>query len=336
MTEIFVGFDSAWTDNVKAPGAICAISRRAEGFEFIPPRLARFAEAGSFIEALTNPDGFMLIALDQPTRVPNAEGGRPAERVAASVISRLGGGVQPARRTGGGASTFGEAAPLWPFLSRLQATEDPYASRSALTGRHLIEVFPALALPSMIPSIWQRGRAAKYNPVTSTHKREDWPLVCLGAAYFAEGLGVGPVSKWLSEASQNREPTKSDQDRLDAVLCLLVALQWRLGPPDASMLIGDLRNGYIVAPVIEPVAEVLRASASVRGVPINDPSTRIAEAPYAHSPVMTAPPRRASETRALPCGLSPKSRARLSAWLDIASRRLTCAHYWSSWPVPAI
>jgi predicted RNase H-like nuclease len=83
-----------------------------------------------------------LVAIDQPTIVPNQSGMRPAERVAASAISWLGGGVQPANRSRIG--MFDDGAPIWRFLTNLGALENPERTRSADDGLYIMEVFPAL------------------------------------------------------------------------------------------------------------------------------------------------------------------------------------------------
>ena len=51
-TTSIIGFDSAWTDNPRAPGAICTIRiDRAGRRTLVPPRLASFAESLAAIEA---------------------------------------------------------------------------------------------------------------------------------------------------------------------------------------------------------------------------------------------------------------------------------------------
>jgi predicted RNase H-like nuclease len=72
-----------------------------------------------------------LVALDQPTLIPNATGLHPVDRIAASLISWLG-GVRPANR--GKAGMFDDAAPLWRLKQRLGATEDPEASPQTTSG----------------------------------------------------------------------------------------------------------------------------------------------------------------------------------------------------------
>ncbi len=74
---IIFGFDSAWTDAPRAPGAICAIRFDQDGKAgFIAPRLVSFAQALDVIEKERLRFALCLIALDQPTIVPNATGMR--------------------------------------------------------------------------------------------------------------------------------------------------------------------------------------------------------------------------------------------------------------------
>jgi predicted RNase H-like nuclease len=82
--DIYIGFDSAWTDNSKAPGAICSVGiETGHARRFHAPQLVSFDEALTFIRRVRSDDGATLIALDQPTLVPNLTGMRPVERVAA-------------------------------------------------------------------------------------------------------------------------------------------------------------------------------------------------------------------------------------------------------------
>ena len=161
--DVYIGFDSAWTDNPKAPGAICAVAiENRAPVRFYAPRLATFDQALLFIEQARSDSGITLVALDPPTIVPNLTSLRPVERLAASLISWLGGGVQPSNR--GKIGMFCDAAPVWRFLTALRATEDPEGCRSAADGLYLLEVFPALALPSLNSKFFGRLAAPTYNP----------------------------------------------------------------------------------------------------------------------------------------------------------------------------
>jgi predicted RNase H-like nuclease len=66
-----------------------------------------------------------------------------------------------------------------------------------------------------------------------------------------------------------QNPNKFHQDRLDAAICLLIAIRWRLGARGESVVIGDLQSGYMVAPVSGAVMTRLSHDAFARGVPVN-------------------------------------------------------------------
>ena len=147
-STIIFGFDSAWTDSPKAPGAICAIAFDDSGqVEFHEPRLVSFAAALTFIEALRKDFAVSLVALDQPTIVPNGSGSRPIDKVAASLVSFVGGGVQPAYRSKIG--IFCENAPVWSFLSRLNASEAPVEARTARAGNFSLKCFQHSPFPRL-------------------------------------------------------------------------------------------------------------------------------------------------------------------------------------------
>lgn len=266
--EVFIGFDSAWTDNPKARGAICALALRDDNVvSFEAPRLASFAEALAFIDAHRSRSGVTFIAIDQPTIVPNLTSLRPVERVAASLISWLGGGVQPANR--GRVGMFCDASPIWSFLRALDVTHNPLKARSASEGLHVIEVFPALALPTLNPAFFRRNAAPKYNPARRRKFRmQDWRSVALSAARWFEGEGFDDASKWCRDAARIDAPKKADQDRLDAMLCLLIALWWRRGARESSVMLGCTKLGYIVTPASPDVRTRLVAAAGPIGVEV--------------------------------------------------------------------
>ena len=263
---IIVGFDSAWTDAPKAPGAICALAFDGSGaLTFLPPQLASFAQALEFIKAKRPDYSFCLVALDQPTIVANAAGCRPVERVAASLISFIGGGVQPANTSKLG--MFCDRAPIWKFKRELGAQEEPETSRAAQAGLFLIEVFPALALPAFKGCFAQRLRGPKYNPANRRFRIEDWQAVALAVAEAARDLGVHELCDWATEMSRKTAPRKADQDLLDAAICTLVGLIWRSCDRSMSAMIGDLSAGYMIAPVSPETRLRLSLSAVTRGVP---------------------------------------------------------------------
>ncbi len=265
--DTLIGFDSAWTDNQKAPGAICALMMEGgQPKAFYAPRLSNFNDALAFIDAVRSPTGATLVALDQPTIVPNLTSMRPVERVAASLVSWMGGGVQPSNR--GKVGMFCDSSPIWGFLTRLNATETPEEARTATTGLHLMEVFPALALASLEPRFFKRLAAPRYNPARSkTFRIGDWQLVSEVAARHFRDFGADDAAAWCTAEAERTTPKKADQDRLDAMLCLLVAMRWRLAPREHSMMAGTLEAGYMVFPASIDVRARIAPVAAARGIP---------------------------------------------------------------------
>lgn len=266
--DTYVGFDSAWTDKPKAPGAICALTvEDGRPARFYEPRLTSFTEALQFIGEVRSEDGVTLVALDQPTIVPNATSMRPVERVAASLVSWLGGGVQPANT--GKVGMFCAKSPIWPFLRSLSAREDPEAARRAETGLHLIEVFPAISMPTLEPSFYGYKAGPRYNPARrKTFRHSDWKRVAQAAADRFDAFGAGAAATWCANETNREKPGKADQDRLDAMLCLLVGLRWRLSPREDSLMIGTLSEGYMICPASSDVRVRISLAAARYGVPV--------------------------------------------------------------------
>lgn len=265
---IFFGFDSAWTDSPRNPGAICAIAYSPHGdVTFEEPKLVSFDEASEYIRETCVGYGYAMVAIDQPTVVPNEKGSRPVDKVAGSLVSFIGGGVQPANR--GKVGMFCNDAPIWRFLSALGFSQQPAKARSDATGRHVIEVFPALSLPALNGEFAMRLSGPKYNPQNRKKFRQDhWHSVARTAASTAERLGVIQLRDWAQEIASLPNPRKSDQDRMDAALCALIGLIWRAGPTELSTSIGYVVSGYMVTAVSDSTRERLRLAAAKRGVPM--------------------------------------------------------------------
>jgi len=266
--DCYIGFDSAWTDSAKAPGAICAVDiEHGKAVRFHPPQLVSFEQAQTFVQRRRSCSGNTLVALDQPTIVPNLTGMRPVERLAASLVGWLGGGVQPSYR--GRTTMFGDAAPIWRFLANLSAVERPEEARVATAGLYVIEVFPALALASLDVGFFGRLAAPKYNPQRKSFRIGDWARVADAVARESRTFGCDELTNWSSNAGQIRRPHKADQDMMDAALCMLTSLRWRLRPRLESLFLGDTTNGYMILPVVPTVRHHLVAQSRRFSVPID-------------------------------------------------------------------
>jgi predicted RNase H-like nuclease len=89
------------------------------------------------------------------------------------------------------------------------------------------------------------------------------------AAAEARRLGCEAGAEWLP-CLDVETVRKGDQDKLDALICLLVGLRWRLETRERSVILGCLEHGYMVAPVTAVMHDRLSQAAALRRVPIDD------------------------------------------------------------------
>lgn len=263
MRSAFVGFDSAWGG--KAEGGICtAIFDGGRLERFCTPEPASFDHATATIEQCRHDADYTLVAIDQPTMVPNAVGMRPVEKVAQALKT----GVQPANLR---KELWWPRAPIWTFLDNLCANEDPRRARSDADGLHVIEVFPGLALPALVGALdhTTKSKNFRYNPIKSNFAVEDWNLVTSAVRTQAKQAGLAPFADWarpMCELDRWQKPSKADQDHLDALICLIIARKWRCGDEDTHVL-GDWR-GHMVTPLSKEGRKRIEASAIKRCVPV--------------------------------------------------------------------
>ena len=98
-----------------------------------------------------------------------------------------------------------------------------------------------------VPTGPPRRRLPKYNPepeedLLSTGLQH----VCVQMSDAFKDRGLAGIVQWIDNAGRLSNPTKPDQDRLDACLCLLVALH--LAEGSECLMVGDMQSGYIVVP----------------------------------------------------------------------------------------
>lgn len=247
MTTLLVGFDSAWTRTNS--GALVGVLQLDNGTfrELDLPQTVDYRKAEGVIlkwQAEQAPTA-TIVLLDQPTIVKNAVGQRPVENLVGSPVSRRCGGMQPANTSK--KEMFGKEAPVWPFLTRFGG---PAAPLELVADTRVFETYPVLAMIALgwtLPHCRAAGRLPKYNPARKkTFSISDWQHVCgLASGAFRERALRGIV-QWIDDAARNTSPRKSDQDGLDACLCLLVALY--LAQRKDCLMVGDLQTGYIVVP----------------------------------------------------------------------------------------
>jgi predicted RNase H-like nuclease len=159
---------------------------------------------------------------------------------------------------------FGRDAPVWGFLSQFGGAADPLKP----TARTLVlETYPVLAMIALgwtLPDRRATGRLPKYNPQRrKTFSASDWQHVCGLASGAFHQRGLRTLAAWIDVAAQNTHPRKHDQDKLDACLCLLVALC--LVEHKDCLMVGNLDTGYIVVPHGAELAAELEARCAETG-----------------------------------------------------------------------
>lgn len=257
MSTLLVGFDSAWT--AAKQGAVVGVIRHGNG-SFQPlglPFVANFDAAERAIKAWQAEHTIerTIVLIDQPTIVREATGQRPVENIVASPVSRRFGGMQPANT--GRRGMFDDGAPIWPFLDRLGGPADILSC-----SRHtaIFETYPVLTIIArgwILPDERRlSGRLPKYNPVRrSTFLIDDWAYLCGKLSEFFRDRGVVAIADWIDSIQSMNMPRKADQDRLDACLCLLVAMD--LAEGKNCLVVGEQTTGYIVTSASELIIREL-------------------------------------------------------------------------------
>ena len=247
MTTLLVGFDSAWT--ATNSGALVGVLHLDDRTlqELGPPRIVDYPQAAGVIlkwQAEQAPSS-TIVLLDQPTIVKNVRGQRPVENIVGSAVGLRYGGMQPANTSR--KEMFGEEAPMWPFLTRFGGPADPL---EPVADTRVFETYPVLAMIALgwtLPDSRAAGRLPKYNPERKkTFSISDWQHVCGLASGAFRKRGLTEIVRWIDGALRKTSPRKSDQDGLDACICLLVALY--LAERKDCLMVGDRQTGYIVVP----------------------------------------------------------------------------------------
>ena len=248
MTTLLVGFDSAWTR--RKIGAIIGAVIHDDGriAELGPPRRAQFEDAAGIIREwqTAHSASSTLVLLDQPTIVVNDVGQRPVEHIVCASVSRRRGGMQPANR--GRTNMFGPAAPVREFLAGFGGAANPFNDAQST---RVLETYPVLAIMALGWTLADEerpaGRLPKYNPQRrKTFATSDWAHVCRRTSMRLAAEGAPESAAWAETAATNTKPTKSDQDQLDACICLVSALHLAKGRD--ALFVGCCATGFIVVP----------------------------------------------------------------------------------------
>jgi predicted RNase H-like nuclease len=157
---------------------------------------------------------------------------------------------------------FGPAAPVWEFLAGFGGAADPFDDARSTRA---LETYPVLAIIALgwtlVDGERPAGRLPKYNPERrKTFAISDWVHVCRTTSMQLAAQGAPESAAWAETAATKTKPTKSDQDQLDACICLVSALHLARGRD--ALFVGCCATGYIVV----PDSEMLRNELELRCV----------------------------------------------------------------------
>lgn len=115
-----------------------------------------------------------------------------------------------------------------------------------------------------------RLSGARYNPARrARYLHEHWGLVLTCISRAGARLQITGIEECCRAHHEISRPGKSDQDLLDAVLCAIVGVWWLVEDRSTSIMIGDLTEGYMIAPATEAVRERLARAARRTMVPVD-------------------------------------------------------------------
>lgn len=213
----------------------------------------------------------MLLAIDAPIVVENEVGARPCEWVLGSAYAAQHAGPLPANRS---MASFRHGTRARALAERLDVDIDPL-TLTVVPVRAAIEVFPHSALVSLfeLPTSLPY-KARRHRDRAARRVAFEELLDCLAKLASGEPpLDVRTSPRWatlVEEVAEAKSGAALDrlEDELDAYVCAYVGLYHRRWWGTRSLVVGDVASGYIVTPVDPKHAEVLRARAAERGVPI--------------------------------------------------------------------
>lgn len=238
----WIGIDLAWSRR-NGSGA-CALAPAGPG----AVRVVEFGDLGGDDEILSfvarHAARRCVVGMDAPLVVRNASGSRACDRLLSSVFGRQGAGAYPANRrllSLDGARPRGEALGE-ALLAAGFAWPPRRASRAA---RQLHEVYPHAAWLRLF-GLERRLAYKRKGGDERLHRREYARGLDLLEGLAAPRIdGFDGVRLQLSIAGRKGSGWKRREDRLDALLCALVA--WRHAQRTCEAL-GDDATGFVLVP----------------------------------------------------------------------------------------
>ncbi|HEV2615350.1 MAG TPA: DUF429 domain-containing protein [Candidatus Acidoferrales bacterium] len=241
----FVGIDLAWTEKNRSGVAVLTGDRC--GAHLIDADLKDYADVLTYVENHTQDS--TVIAIDAPLIIRNETGQRPCE----SALSKNYGSRHASCHSSNLSRHRNSTG------TRLTAQLESLGFRHApllthpLSGHVMLEVYPHPALVEL----FRLPHTIKYKKGNVTERRR-------GQRELQQRLGeLSSLSPPLEMTAQLYNPLqidtnslfgialKSNEDRLDAIVCAYIAYYYWFWGPRRAHLFGDVDSGYIIVPSLD-------------------------------------------------------------------------------------
>jgi len=250
MERVFTGFDSAWGATNK--GGLCdMVFGNTDSLMVTSLKIVDWNQAIDEVKNYRN-IGLHVFSIDQPICVANETGCRPVEIGLSRALMRVFGcGAHSSNLNN---PCWGPNARIWDFLRELEARNychEPMAVPNIATGKFFFECYPH---PALI-GLFGLNHLLPYKK----HRRDVNAWNCLLKLLISLKDAQLAISNIENFISPQMRQTKSNEDRLDAIICAYTsAYWWRFGATRSTM-IGNLASGYMVTPHSEAMQQLLVA-----------------------------------------------------------------------------
>lgn len=258
---VAVGIDLAWSARNATGIAALRWSESDHIARLIDCRLARSDEdILAAVKSVDNPN--IVVAIDAPTVVPNAEGRRPADTKISAAFRRFHAGAYPANRrllaNHQGDQVRGEV-----IAQRLES-ELQIIHRAEINPRTpMRQCFEAFPHPAMVVlfqldrTLPYKARAARsladrLTAFAQYHRLIRDQLTALEPAI----LLTDSLATLLDDLPHTPTALKRHEDQLDALLCAYIALYYWYWGAEHCHIFGNFREGYTVTPVDDRIVRL--------------------------------------------------------------------------------
>jgi predicted RNase H-like nuclease len=241
----FIGIDLAWSE--KKGSGVAVLEGGQQGAQLIDACLISSTEVRAYIRCHTRES--TVVAIDAPLIIQNQTGQRPCE----SLVSK-----RYANRHAGAYSTNLSLHPDSAGVRLAKDLEEELAFNHApvvsqrRNSHIMIEVYPHPAIVELfqLPSIlkYKKGKAAEKRRGQQELQRRIGEL-----SSFTPPLKVTPKPSDCLAIDTNLlrgAALKANEDKLDAVICAYIAYYYWFWGSDRTQLFGDVKDGYIIVPLL--------------------------------------------------------------------------------------